>query len=112
MPIYIEERASFLANKGFFRTVKAFSRRAAILAGTLAAAFFASSALFSCSDLNGGYGGTDQGENSSVLVLGDLPAGMGRVCGKIKDRQEQNSASKNTKRKAFVAYAFSSYTSG
>ena len=83
-----------MADKGFFRTVKAFSRRAAILAGALAAAFFASSALFSCSDLNGGYGGTDQGENSSVLVFGDLPAGMGRVCGKIKDRQEQNSTSK------------------
>ncbi|MEE3409944.1 MAG: SUMF1/EgtB/PvdO family nonheme iron enzyme [Treponema sp.] len=83
-----------MANKGFFRTVKAFSRRTAILAGALAAAFFASSALISCSDLNGGYGGTDQGENSSVVILGDLPAGMGRVCGKIQNKNDKSSASK------------------
>ena len=67
---------------------------AAFFAGALAAGIFASAGLSSCSNLEGGYGGTDQGANSSVLIIGDLPAGMGRVCGKIKDKNDTGSASK------------------
>lgn len=67
---------------------------AAVFAGALAAGIFASATLASCSNLEGGYGGTDQGANSSILIVGDLPAGMGRVCGKIKDKNDKGSASK------------------
>ena len=78
----------------FFRTLRAFSFAAAAFAGTLAAGLFMSAGLSSCSNLEGGYGGTDQGANSSILIVGDLPAGMGRVCGKIKDKNDTGSASK------------------
>jgi len=77
-----------------FRTLRAFSFVAAFFAGALAAGIFASAGLSSCSNLEGGYGGTDQGANSSILIVGDLPAGMGRVCGKIKDKNDTGSASK------------------
>lgn len=78
----------------FFRTLRAFSFAAAVFAGALAAGVFASATLASCSNLEGGYGGSSDSANSSVLIIGDLPAGMGRVCGKIKDKNDKGSASK------------------
>lgn len=72
------------------RTVKAFSFAAAIVAAGL----FASASLASCSNLGGGYGDSSDSANSSVLIVGELPAGMGRVCGKIQNKNDKSSASK------------------
>lgn len=79
-----------MAKTGLFRTVKAFSFAAAIVAAGL----FASASLASCSNLGGGYGDSSDSANSSVLIVGELPAGMGRVCGKIQNKNEKSSASK------------------
>lgn len=79
-----------MAKTGLFRTVKAFSFAAAIVAAGL----FASASLASCSNLGGGYGDSSDSANSSVLIVGELPAGMGRVCGKIQNKNDKSSASK------------------
>ncbi len=79
-----------MAKTGLLRTVKAFSFAAAIVAAGL----FASASLASCSNLGGGYGDSSDSANSSVLIVGELPAGMGRVCGKIQNKNEKSSASK------------------
>ena len=79
-----------MAKTGLFRTVKAFSFAAAIVAAGL----FASASLASCSNLEGGYGDSSDSANSSVLIVGELPAGTGRVCGKIQNKNDKSSASK------------------
>lgn len=79
-----------MAKTGLFRTVKAFSFAAAIVAAGL----FATASLASCSNLGGGYGDSSDSANSSVLIVGELPAGMGRVCGKIQNKNDKSSASK------------------
>jgi len=69
-----------LANKGFFRTVRAFSCGAA-----LAAALFASVSLFSCSNMGDDYSSASlfsQPQSGGTLVQAKI--GKARVCGTIE----------------------------
>ncbi len=74
-----------MANKGFFRTVRAFSCGAALLATALAAAFFASVSLFSCSNMGDDYSSAglfSQPQSGEAVVQAKI--GKARVCGTIE----------------------------
>jgi len=84
----MEERASFLAKKGFFKTLRSFSFAAALFAGTLGVALFG--AVFaSCENLNGDMsspayapssGGANGGQGASGQGVADAAGASVENC--------------------------------